>query len=216
LFLHLYSFLLFQYFRHGVLALLFVSPDKDNQLSLLKPVRYFSREVQEKQSYAGMRYYNPLAESNKAKSVTWSSNNTGVATVSNTGMLTTKTQDTATVTVTAIVIEAETGMEHIVTATARVSSEGGGIVIQGLAPGREFAVYTVKGEKYAAGTADSSGEYRLVDVPEGLYKVPRTSCLPAGYRWRVTDYATFRLKFKFSITFILFNYFKLLFINPKN
>ncbi|GAB6394595.1 MAG: Ig-like domain-containing surface protein [Bacteroidales bacterium] len=158
----------------------------------------------------------PAGATNKA--VTWSSNNTGVATVSNTGMVTAKTQGTATITVTAvdggkkavcpvtvydtfivkdsiiyniitrdsidytlvpdtvikhdsvyIVIEAETGVEHIVTSTARVSSEGGGILIQGLAPGREFAIYTVKGEKYAAGTADSSGEYRLLDVPEGLY-----------------------------------------------
>ncbi|GAB6394217.1 MAG: Ig-like domain-containing surface protein [Bacteroidales bacterium] len=184
----------------------------------------------------------PAGATNKA--VTWSSNNTGVATVSNTGMVTAKTQGTATITVTTvdggkkaacpvkvydtfivqdsiiynivaqdsvvyniiekdsflyniitkdsidytlvpdtvikevevikhdsvyIVIEAETGVEHIVTSTARVSSEGGGILIQGLAPGREFAIYTVKGEKYAAGTADSSGEYRLMDVPEGLY-----------------------------------------------
>jgi hypothetical protein len=42
-------------FIHSVLSL-FVSPGKDNHLSLLKLVRYFSREAQEGQAHAGMGY----------------------------------------------------------------------------------------------------------------------------------------------------------------
>jgi hypothetical protein len=62
-----------------------------------------------------------------------------------------------------------TGAEHVVTANARVSEEGGGILIEGLAPDKEFSIYTVTGEKYYTGMADAAGEYRLSSIDEGLY-----------------------------------------------
>jgi len=55
------------------------------------------------------------------------------------------------------------------TADARVSEEGGGILIEGLEPNAEFSIYTVTGEKYYTGTADAAGEYRLSSIDEGLY-----------------------------------------------
>jgi hypothetical protein len=61
------------------------------------------------------------------------------------------------------------GVEHVVTATARVVEYGEGILIQDLTPSAEFSIYTIKGEKIYIGTANAAGEYFLSALDEGLY-----------------------------------------------
>jgi hypothetical protein len=62
-----------------------------------------------------------------------------------------------------------TGEQHFVTANARVSEYGDGILIHGLEPKAEFSFYTVTGERLYTNTANAAGEYWLSYLDEGLY-----------------------------------------------
>ncbi|GAB6395462.1 MAG: T9SS C-terminal target domain-containing protein [Bacteroidales bacterium] len=62
-----------------------------------------------------------------------------------------------------------TGEQHFVTANARVSEYGDGILIHGLEPKAEFSFYTVTGERLYTNTANAAGEYWLSFLDEGLY-----------------------------------------------
>jgi hypothetical protein len=61
-----------------------------------------------------------------------------------------------------------TGAEHIVTEDARVVRVGTTLRIEGLKPGKTFGIYTIKGEKYYSGTAQSD-VFRLDNIPESVY-----------------------------------------------
>jgi hypothetical protein len=61
-----------------------------------------------------------------------------------------------------------TGAEHIVTEDARVVRTGTVIRLEGLKPGKTFSIYTVTGEKYYTGTAQSDA-FRLDNIPKGIY-----------------------------------------------
>jgi hypothetical protein len=61
-----------------------------------------------------------------------------------------------------------TGAEHVVTEEARVVRAGTVLRIEGLKPGKTFSIYTIKGEKYYSGTAQSD-VFRLDNIPAGVY-----------------------------------------------
>jgi hypothetical protein len=61
-----------------------------------------------------------------------------------------------------------TGAEHIVTEDASVVRAGTVLRIEGLQPGKTFSIYTIKGEKYYSGTAQSD-VFRLDNIPAGVY-----------------------------------------------
>ncbi|GAB6394994.1 MAG: Ig-like domain-containing protein [Bacteroidales bacterium] len=61
-----------------------------------------------------------------------------------------------------------TGAEHFVTENARVVRVGTVLRLEGLQPGKTFSIYTIKGEKYYSGTAQSD-VFRLDNIPQGVY-----------------------------------------------
>jgi hypothetical protein len=61
-----------------------------------------------------------------------------------------------------------TGMEEPTSALLRIAPAAGGVFISGLTPGKTFSIYTIKGEKYYSGTAQSD-VFRLDNIPAGVY-----------------------------------------------
>jgi hypothetical protein len=61
-----------------------------------------------------------------------------------------------------------TGTEEAAGAALRITPANGGIFISGLTPGKTLSIYTIKGEKYYTGTAQSD-VFRLDNIPEGVY-----------------------------------------------
>jgi hypothetical protein len=61
-----------------------------------------------------------------------------------------------------------TGTEEAAGAVLRIAPADGGVFISGLTPGKTFSIYTVTGEKYYSGTAQSD-VFRLDNIPAGLY-----------------------------------------------
>ncbi|GAB6394068.1 MAG: hypothetical protein MdMp024_0380 [Bacteroidales bacterium] len=60
-----------------------------------------------------------------------------------------------------------TGTEEPASAL-RITPADNGIFISGLTPGKTFSIYTIKGEKYYTGTAQSD-VFRLDNIPKGVY-----------------------------------------------
>ncbi|GAB6393857.1 MAG: hypothetical protein MdMp024_0169 [Bacteroidales bacterium] len=61
-----------------------------------------------------------------------------------------------------------TGTEEAAGAALRITPAAGGILISGLTPGKNISIYTIKGEKYYTGTAQSD-VFRLDNIPAGIY-----------------------------------------------
>jgi hypothetical protein len=61
-----------------------------------------------------------------------------------------------------------TGMEEPTSALLRIAPADNGIFISGLTPGKTFSIYTIIGEKYYSGTAQTD-VFRLDNIPAGVY-----------------------------------------------
>ncbi|GAB6394313.1 MAG: hypothetical protein MdMp024_0625 [Bacteroidales bacterium] len=62
----------------------------------------------------------------------------------------------------------DTGAEEAASAVLRITPTAGGILVSGLTPGKTLSIYTIKGEKYYSGTAQSD-VFRLDNIPKGVY-----------------------------------------------